>query len=87
MKSLKLYTFLIFFVVLVGIVALFAYLKPKISLYSTLTIQKCDNLRTDDCWHALAHQTLNSTYCLKITDNETREHCFEHVPEIDKENK
>ena len=81
MKNLKLYAFfLIFFVVLAGIAALFSYLKPKIYSYSTLTMEKCENLQSDDCWHELAHQTLNSTYCNKIKDKETKEHCFEHIP-------
>ena len=35
----------------------------------------------DDCHHALAHETFNRSGCSKIYDNETKEHCFGHVPE------
>ena len=54
--------------------------KPIISAYS-VSEEKCEQ-EGDDCWHVLAHQTFNKTYCLKIIDNETRRHCFEHIPEI-----
>jgi len=69
------------FFVFVGLM-FFSYLviKPEISAFSVLSLEKCGNLQTDDCWHALAHQTLNSTYCNKIQDNETKEHCLEHLP-------
>ena len=52
--------------------------------------EKCVSMNgsyADDCWHSLAHQTFNNTYCNKIKDNETKEHCFEHIPESNKENK
>lgn len=53
-------------------------------LYKTIgysvSLEKCSSLDNDDCWHSLAHQTLNNTYCNKIKDNETKEHCFEHIP-------
>lgn len=37
--------------------------------------------KRDDCWHALAHQTLDRKICENITNNETKEHCFEHIPQ------
>ena len=46
----------------------------------SLSYEKCQETNNNDCWHSLAHQTLNSTYCNKIKDNETREHCLEHIP-------
>ena len=54
-------------------------------LYETIlgysvSVEKCSALDNDDCWHSLAHQTLNNIYCNKIKDNETKEHCFEHIP-------
>jgi len=48
--------------------------------------EKCA-VQGDDCWHSLAHETLNRSYCNRIIDNETREHCLEHIPEVNKENK
>jgi len=61
------------------LVPLFFGLYKTISGYS-VSSEKCSSLDSDDCWHALAHQTLNNTYCNKIKDNETKEHCFEHIP-------
>ena len=58
---------------------LFFSLYKTISGYS-VSIEKCSSLDSDDCWHSLAHQTLNNTYCNKIKDNDTKEHCFEHIP-------
>ena len=70
------------------IILIFAFLVPVLlffGLYKTISgysvsFEKCSSLDSDDCWHALAHQTLNNTYCNKIKDNETKEHCFEHIP-------
>ena len=68
------------------LVLLFFTLYKTISRYS-VSVEKCSSLDNDDCWHSLAHQTFNKEYCLKIVDNETREHCFEHIPEVNKEDK
>lgn len=83
------------FIILLAVITLF-FLIAFMSI-KTLTIQgfsiseqRCSSLtgnNADDCWHSLAHQTLNKTYCNKIIDNETREHCFEHIPELNKEDK
>ena len=59
------------------------YLKPLIVARASLSEEKCSSFQSaqgDDCWHALAHQTLNSKFCDNINDNETREHCLEHIP-------
>lgn len=58
------------------------YLKPVI-FGSPLSEEKCSSfqgVQGDDCWHSLAHQTLNSKFCDNINDNETREHCLGHIP-------
>lgn len=34
----------------------------------------------DDCYHALAHETLNRSICSRISDSEEKEHCFGHIP-------
>ena len=65
------------------IALLFFALYKTMSGYS-LSIEKCSSLDNDDCWHSLAHQTLNKSFCYNITDNETMEHCLEHTPEINK---
>jgi len=62
-----------------------------VMVIKTLTIQgfsiseqKCSSLagnNADNCWHSLGHQTFNGEFCNKIIDNETREHCFEHIGE------
>ncbi len=70
------------------IISIFAFLILTMlffGLYKTIpgysvSFEKCASLNNDDCWHSLAHQTLNYTYCNKIKDNETREHCLEHIP-------
>ncbi len=66
-------------VLLVFILLGYTILKPSISAYSSLSEEKCEPL-DDKCWHSLAHKTLNNTYCNKIKDNETKGHCFEHIP-------
>ena len=53
-------------------------IRPDISDLG-ISIQKCSAINTDDCWHSLAHQTLNATYCYKINDSELKEHCLEHI--------
>ena len=83
---------LIILLAVIVLIFLIAFMSIK-----TLTIQgfsvseeKCSSLadnNADDCWHSLAHQTLNNTYCNKIKDNETKEHCFTHIPDINKEDK
>lgn len=67
-------------VVLIAIVILF-FIAPKISAYANLSEEKCNALGTDDCWHSLAHQTLNATFCNNIKDAEAKEHCLEHAGE------
>ena len=32
----------------------------------------------DNCWHDLAHQTLNGEYCDMIKDNEIKGYCVEY---------
>lgn len=71
---------------LIFIILGYIILKPSISVYSNLSEEKCDSLG-DDCWHSLAHQTFNKTYCFNIRDNETKEHCLEHMPDVNKNNK
>ena len=83
MKKITLITLSAIFLV---IIMLSFVLYKTISGYS-ISVEKCNSMNTDDCWHSLAHQTFNREYCLKIADNETREHCLEHIPEINKENK
>ena len=73
-------------VILISIILIFLVITMlSFGLYKTISgysvsFAKCSSLDTDDCWHALAHQTLDNTYCNKIKDNETKEHCFEHIP-------
>ncbi len=86
MKNIKLIIIISAFLFISIILFSFVILKPKISAFLTLSPEKCVDA-DDDCWHALAHQTLNRTYCLKIIDDEPKEHCLEHIPEINKENK
>jgi len=83
MKNIKLLIamFLIFIIISLG----YILLKPDIFGHS-VSEEECEH-GGDDCWHSLAHQTFNKTYCLKIVDNETREHCLEYIPEVNKENK
>jgi len=77
------------------IILIFSFLALSMlffGLYKTISghsvsLETCSSLGNDDCWHSLAHQTFNNTYCNKIKDNETKEHCFEHIPESNKENK
>ena len=79
-------TLIISIFVFLIVALLFFALYKTISRYS-VSVEKCSSLDSDDCWHSLAHQTLNKTYCNEIKDNETKEHCLEHLPEINKENK
>ncbi len=74
-------TLIILISVFLVFVVLFFGLYKTLSGYS-VSVEKCNSINTDDCWHSLAHQTLNRIYCLKIADNETKEHCLEHIPEI-----
>ena len=77
MKNIKLlFIMILVFVILVS--SSYFILKPKISAYSALSEEKCNQLG-DDCWHSLAHQTLNKSFCYKIIDNETKEHCLENI--------
>ena len=76
MKKINLIILISVFLVLA---MLFFGLYKTISGYS-VSFEKCSSLDNDDCWHSLAHRTLNKTYCNKIKDNETKEHCFEHIP-------
>ena len=72
-------TLIAIILVLMVFAMLFFSLYKTISGYS-VSVEKCRSLDNDDCWHSLAHQTLNYTYCNKIKDNETKKHCFEHIP-------
>ena len=72
-------TLIILIFAFIFLVLLFFGLYKTISRYS-VSFDRCSSLDTDDCWHALAHQTLDNTYCNKIKDNETKEHCLEHIP-------
>ncbi len=76
MKNTTLIILIFIFLVLT---MLFFALYKTISGYS-VSFEKCSSLDNDDCWHSLAHQTLNNTYCNKIKDNETKEHCFGNIP-------
>ncbi len=72
---------IIAFVILLAILLIFlVYFTINPNLFNSVSAEKCTEINTDDCWHSLAHQTLNNTYCNKIQDNETKEHCFEHIP-------
>lgn len=76
-------------IILIFLIA-FMFVKTLIIQGFSVSEQKCSSLsgsNADDCWHSLAHQTFNRTYCLKIVDNETEEHCLKHTPEINKQNK
>ncbi len=64
-------------ILIVGLISLYYFL---IKNNFEVSLEKCSSLDNDDCWHSLAHQTLNNTYCNKIKDDETKEHCFEHIP-------
>ncbi|MBI2047021.1 hypothetical protein HYT26_02560 [Candidatus Pacearchaeota archaeon] len=87
-KKYKIFAML-FASLIVAILSLM-YLKPLIAASASLSEEKCSSLqgiKGDNCWHALTHQTLNGKFCENINDNETREHCLEHIPGINKENK
>ena len=72
---------LIISVVILGVIMLILLIYLLLLSFShEVSEEKCSSLDTDDCWHSLAHQTLNSTYCNKIKNNEIKEHCFEHIP-------
>ncbi len=58
------------------IALLFFALYKTMSGYS-VSEEKCKN-EGDDCWHSLAHQTFNKSFCYKIKDNEVKEHCLKH---------
>ena len=86
---MKKITLIILISVFLVFAILFFGLYKTISGYS-VSVEKCSSLSessADDCWHSLAHPTFNRTYCLKILDNETKEHCLEHIPEVNKDNK
>ena len=76
----KILKFSIYFLI-VGLLILFSYLyiKPLMVAYSSLSEEKCNSTQGDDCWHELAHKTFNRDFCNNIIDNETREHCLEHI--------
>ena len=67
-------------VIIFSLVAIISFGYAKLSSYVVLSIEKCEASDTDDCWHALAHQTSNGSFCNKINDSGTKEHCFEHIP-------
>ena len=71
---------IILFIGIVIVTFIFIISINKISTYTTLSIDKCNSMNNDDCWHALAHQEINNNFCDKIINNETREHCLEHTP-------
>lgn len=77
--------FIISFVVIIFIFLIAFILVKTLTMQGfSVSEQKCNSFTgndADDCWHSLAHQTLNNTYCNKIKNNETKEHCFEHTPE------
>ena len=86
---MKKITLIILISVFLVFAILFFGLYKTISGYS-VSVEKCSALSessADDCWHSLAHQTLNRTYCYNINDNITKEHCLEHIPEVNKDNK
>ena len=84
MKKTNLIILIFIFLVLA---VLFFVLYKTISGGYSVSLEKCSSLNNDDCWHSLAHQTLNKSFCYRIIDNETKEHCLEHMPEINKEEK
>jgi len=69
-------------IILVILIAAFILIKPSVSAYSSISIEKCESSSSDDCWHALAHKALNTSFCYEIEDGETRSHCLEHIPEV-----
>lgn len=70
-----------FLSVLILVVAIISYIMIIPNIFDLgISIKKCNAIKTDDCWHSLAHQTLNVAYCYNITSQETREHCIEHIP-------
>lgn len=70
---------IIFLVFVMSLSSTYFILNPKLTAFSSLSEEECINLG-DDCWHTIAHQTFNREYCLRIIDNETKEHCLEHIP-------
>ena len=80
-------TIIVFISLIVIALTFLIYLAiTSITANSILSEEKCRQ-GGDDCWHSLAHQTLNKTYCYNINNNETKEHCLENLPEINKDNK
>lgn len=80
-KKLLLIIFLVF---LIFMSLSYVISKPTLTAFTSLSGEKCNSLNegsADDCWHSLAHQTFKKEYCLKIIDNEKKEHCLEHIPE------
>ncbi len=76
-------TLIILSIIFLVLIMLSFGLYKTISGYS-VSVEKCNSLNgssADNCWHSLAHQNLDRTYCLKIADNETQEHCLEHIRE------
>lgn len=73
-----------FVTIIILLVGLLSYLmfKPNIIANTTLSEEKCNTQgnNADNCWHALAHQTMNKEFCNKIKDNERKEHCIGHIP-------
>ena len=76
MKLKKINLIILIFVFLI-LAVLFSALYKIISGYS-VSEEKCAEINTDDCWHSLAHQTFNKSFCYKIKDNELIEHCLKH---------
>lgn len=44
----------------------------------SISYEKCQETNDDDCWHSLAHQTFNQSFCYKIKSNEIMEDCLKH---------
>lgn len=83
MINKKYKTLVMLFAFMIALTLLLIYIKPVVLAHASISEEKCSSfqgVQSDDCWHSLAHQTLNSKFCDNINDNETREHCFEHIP-------
>jgi len=78
MKNINL-LIIMFIIFIITISFSYILIKSNILDYS-VSEEKC-SVEGDDCWHSLAHQTMNREFCFKIIDNETEEHCLEHIPE------
>lgn len=69
-----------FLVIFILVVAVLSYIVIRPNIFDLeISMQKCNDINIDDCWHSLAHNTLNAAYCYNINDSELEEHCIEHI--------